>query len=438
MSNQLKDILEDGFDRLESLAKKRKHILQRAEELAGKASEKQVDMAEQQMAEMESVVLSDMNRQSQKIQIELNSSLEGILNREKEYVKNSISNMAARMKAALAELRQSQKNLEHNALDMLSSCFAELNVESNFSREILDSEVELYLSELNALCLEHKGLLKSAELETKQMIAIESDRSVDELNKLLRAIAQDIQSKSKEANESIIESNKQQDAKWQSLREKHSKTISQLLKEEFERIREQISEEQSAINKSQQQLLNSSSERVLRSARQMDEQLEKEFAGTYNGVLLQLNELKQLNTRLLEEQKCSLLDLDSDVKRQVYRVYFDLITLSEKPPHERSNLDKALAELSTELTLVADDLRIRWNEIRKAQEEQIKALSQSASKSLVLAITDCKTKITALLEQDEEQCERQEDELLREMSNLEKKIKRKISMQSDSSGDAAS
>lgn len=438
MSGQLKDIVEDGFARLESLAAKRKSILKQVDELAEKASQKQLELADTQMAELESQIASHMERQTKRLQDELNASLEGVLNREKEYVKNSISNMASRMKAALAELKHSQKNFEQNALDRLASSFAELNVESEFSRKMLDAEIERFLSELNSLSLENQSLFRSAESDAKRSLSVEFDRSTEELNKRSQAVAQQFFEKTREANESISEASKLQIAKWVTLTEKPARVISQLLKEEFQKIKEQIEEEQVAIKFSHERLLGSSTERLSDSAGKMNEQLLSEFEASYSAVSGRLDELKQLSAELLEQQKASLLDQDSDVKRQVYRVYFDLITSSERAPNERSNLDKALAELSKELTLLADDLRIRWSEIRKIQEEQIKALSQSASNSLLALQAEGKAKVNDLIEQKERETIKQEDELLQHMASVEKKIKRKIAMQSNPSGGTAS
>lgn len=422
MGKHLKDIVEDGFARLEELAEKRRQILARAQDLTKDSLDPAGAVVEAKLSESESKLLDGMNRKSEEILDNLTQTLEQTAESNRHFLNGIKENLDMRLAGTLEEVANNKAQISSGVKERLDSLFADLEADSASARESLNSEVDRLISELEIVCKGQNGLLLKSQSEIDARLASESEQLKSGLSEVLSQVLSNLDRKRGEFTESLGSYYRLQKEKLEKACQETSFNQTGVLSEQFERMKACVSDAKQSMVKESNQKLQETIESLKSSSSSNLSTLEADFALAHDSALRRLNEMKSAKERMLIDHNLALSQRDKEIKSKAAAIYMDLITVQDGEKGSTAGPENKFIQTSITLKKMTEGLNDSLLNLLNSHSEELSILLSSSTRNFASMMADYRKQLLELLQEQEQLCLARETALENQLNGLETQL----------------
>lgn len=418
MGKLLKDIIDEGFTKLEGLAEKRREILTRAEKVIKEASDPQSDLLEGKMKAAESSSVAEMSTRVDKLMHELRHSLTEQAESNAIFTSGIKNSLKMHGLGIHNELNQTKAHYINGASERLDSLISELEKDSVSFKRNLGSELAKILFDLNSFCKSNQSSLMQSQSDIEAKISLRQHELNTLLGTTFNEIVGEAEQKRKQVNDFLDNLYRRQLEKMDAETEELHGRISKVVKEHLDNMKDSCLSVQKAFHSKQEATLLPTIDRLKTSTETPISELEKLSEDRRNAMSQKSIELREYRSNLLKQHSDALSERESNSKSNTDAFCAELL----HPSSGRSKIDEAFAELSTELSTLTEELQTKMKDLVKAQSDGLTKLNASTRRSYIDLFSDFKTQFRDVVRTQEQLCEEKEEELVRQLENLDKQI----------------
>lgn len=426
MAKNIKDIVEEGFAKLASLADRRKEILQRCELVANAASGAPLAAAEQKVRAAESMYVEEINTQVEHLLSELQQTLAQVAENNQFYQGGVRDKLTMHVGGALTELSQTEDYLHTVSSVQLDSQFAQTDKEIKSYKDDISNESSKMIAELDAECRQNTVELKQTQAE----IAGQLTHNQNELNGLIgetcNSIIQNAEKKRKKVSEKLQKLAKGQSDELGKAQRGTEELVEAAAVKSKERMQESCSNAEDELKKKSEIVLNNVLSDMQSVSKDALAQLEDSYDYSRQELSEKLTSLLDLTKKLLQQEQQSLSEMDGGMRNQADALCVELRTggsdVDGTGIGPRNPIEEAFGTLNDDLNDISDELNRRIKVLLKDQRETMTNFCNSAEKSLLDLFADFMTQMKDNIKVQDQLCIQKEEELLRKLDKLEKQI----------------
>lgn len=424
MGKHLKDIVEDGFSRLEELADRRRQILSRAQEVAIASLNPQNEAMENKLNQSESALVSDMNEKAEQLLHELKETLEQASESNRHFLNGVKENLEMRLNGTLSEILNSKSNISAGVTERLDSLFNELEKDSESAKSTLNSELNRLISELEGICKGQQTQLLKSQSQIDARVSIECGQLKSSLSEVLNQVLSNLDKKRSDTTATLVSLYQQQKEKLNTKSEESSIDPSAVLSEQFEKMKSTCAEGKQTMVQTSNKLLQSTLEELTSLSRSRLATLDADCALARDLVSRNLETLQGFKERMSTDHELALSEREKDIKNRAAAIYMDMITMQNPsdPGSGSANGENLFVSTSIELKQMAESLNLQLSDLLQTHSEGLTKLLSSAVRSYSNMMNDFRTQLLELLKEQEEGCIKKEQSLEKQLVLLEGQI----------------
>lgn len=421
MAKHLKDIVEEGFARLESLAEKRREILYRADQIASSTTGDHTDSADSKLRHAETSLMTEMESKSKQLLSELEKTLSDEDESGRHFLESGKSRLKLKISGTLTELAQTKAHLLDGSVERLDSLFQELEKDSDVARRHLQSEVERLLADLASSCKANHAKLLQTQSEVEAKLSEETQPLMAELAKTFQWKLEAIEKRRSEIVEELDKMHAQQVKRLaENLNES---ALTPILREQFASMKQSCVGKEQEMSALQDETYTQVTELFSKTGKESLETLQNEYENSRTATISNLEDLKSFKSGILKQQQSYFSDRSQEVKVHVEAICSELITQSGGTA-SNNKVDAAFMETSTQLNSLTGELNNKLENLLQSQAEGLSKLGQSTSRNFSNLLQDFKTQMQDMLKQQELLCQDKEQSLLKQLAHLEEQVAR--------------
>lgn len=433
MGKHLKDIVEDGFARLEELAEKRRHILARAQDLAKESLDPGGSLVESKLSESEAKLLDGMNQKSEEMLDNLKLTLEQNAESNRHFLTGIKENLDMRIEGTLEEIAKNRAQISSGIQERLDSLFAELEADSSSAQDSLNSEVDRLVSELEILCKGQSSVLLKTQSEIDAKLSIETEHLKSGLSEVLSQVLSNLDRKRAEFTESLLTSYRMQKQKLEKAYQEIGLNQSAVLSKEFERMKALSSEAKQSMVKESNKKLQETIDKLRTSSSSNLSTLEADFGLAYDSVHRRFNEMKSANERMLTDHNLAISQRDKEIKNKAAAIYMDLITVQDGETGGVARSQSKFIQTSIRLKEMSEGMSDFLGELLNSHSEELSILLASSTRNFANMMVDYRKQLLELLQEQEALCLAKEALLENQLNALERQLSGYENADADSS-----
>lgn len=430
MSKNLKDIVEEGFSKLSTLAAKRQEILSRCDRLAegldgpsGKAAVGKIETVEGSSPD-------DINAHVEKSKEVLQQALSQIIEDNERFLSSVKEHLELRIERMTKELNHTQEWTVGSASERFDSLIRPLEREKEAGTTDLRFEAVKLLSELEAACkrsqstfheaqAEIGGRLSSSEHELTAELGIEYKNLVDEAEKKRHLVTQSLEQLYSHQTEQLS-----------TLTEDLNEQLDAAVKENMKSVKQVNKESEQSLASIRDEVVTTAVAEIVSLSQESFSELEASYEFSHHELSEKLSELRTQTARLLEQVKESLLNSENEVRTRAG----DLVTQLKEGPElgsskdKNSPLDELIADFGRQFDSLNSDFKNQLNDLVKIQVERLGNLSGSAESTFVTSAQALNTELKQMIRMHQQTWSDREQDILKRIAKLEKETNETLSL----------
>ncbi len=422
MGKSLKDIVDEGFSKLELLAEKRKATLARAEQIASTASATQGEAADAKMKATENTLISEMNSRAEHLLQEMRQSLMQASEDNRSFENGAKESLKAQSGAVMTQLERSKTVALDGSVERLDLVLLQLEKDSQSDRRNISTESYRMQTELENICKANQAVLIQSESDVEARLSIKQYELTAVLGETFKQVIQDAERKRAEVAATMENLFRRQSAKLNAEADDLALHANLLIKEEFDKMRDPCISAEKKMDQIRGEVLASTADRLEFVSKHPVLEFESNFQSRMAALNKTFEDFRELSNELLKQQKQSMTDRDVVYRSNADAIYTALLSDGDASGLGRSRIEDSFNEIAVELKGVADDLNKKLSTLLKTQSEGLSKLSAGAEKSFADLHADFKIQLKDTFKAQDQICVQREEELLKQLERLEKQI----------------
>jgi len=426
MAKNIKDIVDEGFGKLASLAEKRNEILARCEQISHAASGPQLTTAEQRVRAAEANYITEINTQVEHLLTELRQTLAQVAENNQFFQGATRDKLTMHIGGYLDELTQSQTFIRTRAAAKLDSLFQQSNSELKAIETELLSESTRMLSELDLSCERSTAALVHSKAEISGQLAHNQHELAGLLGESANSIIQDAEKKRKKIKEKLEKFGRHQNDELLKVKQDTAKLVAETVKNTLKEMKAACAALEEQLDQKREELYDRSAADLREVSHESLSQLQDSYDFSKKELADKLAALTELTKKLLQQEQTSLTELDNIARTNAETILADLrVQHSDGDAAgagKRNPVEEAFAEIEELVDEVSDELTRKLKNILKAQAESMQKLCAASEKTLVDLFADFSTQMQENMKVHDQLCAQKEEDLLKQLEKLEKQI----------------
>ncbi|MBX9688764.1 MAG: hypothetical protein K2X27_18800 [Candidatus Obscuribacterales bacterium] len=424
MGKNLKDIVEEGFGRLSSVSERRLEILKKAEQIVAANGEMpSSNAAMQKLKDSEIRFVSEIRMQVEQLLEDMRQTIVQVADNDLLFQGSIKENLRLRINSILSELAQSEEYMLSGSIERRNSAMLLLDKELAADKAEFSSEASRLLAELDFVCKRSQSSLRQAQAEGAGKLSLSEQELVGLLSETFSALL-------REAEKNRQDSRSRLDAMFASQFKQLSLVSTEIAEKVSATLNEALAIVRDSCLEKERLLLAKRESSMAEAVSQLEElskdslsELEDSYEYSRQELLEKLADLHELTESSVEHEENSLLEIETGIKNSARSICADLTAFSALGPGaKRSRVDMAFADLSAELDLCTEDMGRKIGILRKAQLDAMSSLCSHAERTMQNFFSDFSVQLSEMIKAQDGLFSERENELLRRLASLEKKI----------------
>lgn len=424
MSKSLKDIVEDGFNRLAVLADKRKELMARCDELAEGTSSKQCQQGVNKLEQTELTYTAEVNSHVDRSKEVLQQTLSQIVEDNERYLASVKENLQLRISRVFKELAHTREWVMAGAAEKFDSSVRPLERETEAGVIELRFEAVKLLGELEAACSRNQSALHEVQAEIAGNLSSNEHELTASLGTEFSALVQESARRRTKQTETLEKLYSEQASQMTSLTEEMDLRISLVVTQNLETVKKLGKESEKAIDGIREEVISSAATEIVNLSQESFSELEASYEFSHHELSEKLTDLRSQTDSLLAQVKQQLADLETSVRASCQTVSEEVKKRPVPDPSATANLrnpvDEAIKQLSRELDVTSTDFKRQLNELLKIQSDRLNNLCASAESSISATALALNTELKQMSRLHEQTWGEREQELQNRLRKLEK------------------
>lgn len=434
MSKNLKDIVEEGFAKLSTLAAKRQEILSRCDRLAEGMDGASGKQAVSKIETVEGSSPEDINGHVEKSKEALQQALVQIIEDNERFLSSVKEHLGLRIERMTKELNHTQEWTVGSASERFDSLIRPLEREKEAGTTDLRFEAVKLLSELEAACkrsqstfheaqAEIGGRLSSSEHELTAELGIEYKNLIDEAEKKRHLVTQSLEQLYSHQAEQLS-----------TLTEDLNEQLDAAVKENIKSVKQMTKESEQSLATIQNDVVAAAVAEIVSLSQESFSELEASYEFSHHELSEKLTELRTQTSRLLEQVKEGLNSSEEEVRARAADLSNNL---KEEPEtsgtkDKNSPLEDSIADFGRQFDSLHTEFKNQLGDLVKIQAERLGNLSGSAEGAFLTSAQALNTELKQMIRMHQASWTDREQDILKRIAKLEKETNETLSLVSGS------
>ena len=434
MSKNLKDIVEDGFTRLSSLAAKRQEILSRCDRLAEGAKSEAAVIGLSKVEAVEPANTAEVTEHLTRSEKVLEQALAQIIEDNERYLSSAKEHLQLRVERMIKELNHSQEWTVAGSSERFDSLIRPLEREQAAGTTDLRFEAVKLLGELEAYCKRSQSTLHEAQAEIAGRLSSSEHELTAELGVEFKSLVQEAERRRHQVTQSLEQLYSHQTEQLSTLTEDLNDRLSAAVKENIHSVKEMCKEAEGSLEKIREDVVTSAVSEVVSLSQESFSELEASYEFSHHELSEKLTDLRGQTSKLLAQVKEFLTDMDEGVRARGESIS---LSIKERPNGAESGkskgpLEDLMSDLARQLDTLNSDFKQQMNELMKIQTERLNNLCGSAESSFTASAQALSTELKQMTGMHQQTWSDREQDLLKRIIKLEKETSETLALVSGS------
>lgn len=434
-AKSLKDIVEEGFSKLNALSEKRKVIIERCQESSGGVDGPQAKMGMQKLEATESAYVLEMNTQLDRSQTLLQQTLNQLLEDNERYIAGVKENLNLKISKILKDIAFKKEWQAASALSRLDSTFAPMEREVELSKAELRFQALSLLGELESACKRNQSGLHEKQAEIVASLSASEHELTGSLSKELGSRIQEAQKRGEQVGESLRTLYKEQAEELSKLSENMDSRISLAVSKSHDSIKQLGKESEQTLEQVKSDLVSTAASEIVSSSQESFSELESSYEFSHQELTEKLSEMRGQTERLLEQVKQFLKDVEEGVRSSAENIAKEAkekpLALSADSMSLRNPVEETMRQLTRDADATVVDFKRQLGDLLRMQSEKLSNLCSSTEEAFSAACLSLNTELKELNKVHEQSWSDKEQELLSRLQKLEKETKETFALVND-------
>lgn len=440
MSKNLKDIVEEGFSKLSSLAAKRQEILSRCDRLTEGSSSEEASHAIRKIESVQSEYKDEMSAHIERSEEVLQQALGQIIEDNERFLSGVKEHLELRIAKMIKDLNHSREWTVASASERFDSMIRPLEREKEAGTTDLRFEALKLLSELEAYCKRSQSTFHEAQAEIAGRLSSSEHELTAELGVEFRELVEEAEKKRHLVTQSLEQLYSHQTEQLSTLTEDLNERLSNAVKDNIRSVKQMSKGSEESLDKIKDEIVTTAVAEIVNLSQESFSELESSYEFSHHELSDKLAELRRQTNKLREQVKEQLSESEQSIRSRCATL---CETLKEQPEAGSSKdknaaVDELIANFSRQIDLIGNDYRSQMSELVKIQVERLGNLSGSAENSFLTSAQALSTELKQMMRMQQQTWNDKEQELLKRIIKLERETNETIAQVSGSEEDMAS
>lgn len=434
MSKNLKDIVEEGFAKLSSLASKRQEILSRCDRLAEGIDGASGKLAVGKIETIEGASQEDMNAHVSRSKEALQQALGQIIEDNERFLASVKEHLELRIERMTKELNHTQEWTVASASERFDSLIRPLEREKEAGTTDLRFEAVKLISELEAACKRSQSAFHEAQAEIGGRLSSSEHELTGELQIEYKKLIEEAEKKRHLVTQSLEQLYSHQAEQLSTLTEDLNEQLDAAVKENIKSVKQMNKESEESLATIRNDVVTVAVAEIVSLSQESFSELEASYEFSHHELSEKLTELRGQTNKLLEQVKESLLTAEKDVRVRAE----ELTTKLKEEPEGLSGKDKdspleeLLSDFGRQFDSINNEYKNQLNDLVKIQVERLGNLSGSAEGAFLTSAQALNTELKQMIRMHQQTWSDREQDILKRISKLEKETNETLSLVSGS------